>query len=415
MINNNAMSTARKAGLAQGIIMVLTGFLPTLAIISLAPAVPTLVQHFSDIPQVETLVPLMLTAPGLMIALLAPFAGWFADKVGKRRMLIAATVLYGVCGTMPLYSHDFTMVFLSRLGVGVAEAAVLTLANTLLVQYFNVRRRRLWLTLQGFIGPSMASVVIACSGYLTAMDWNGAFWIYAIAFPLALAMKIWVYEPDNLARHDDEPAIDETVFPMARIAVICMTTFIMAIVYSVYIINAGTAFHALSGAAPERIGLMMSLASLSVPIGGLLFGWATSRLSPERTLCLMLALLGTGMVVMSRSDNPVMMGAGAVIQQIGSGMAVSTMIFWVASLVGPAHRGRAMGVWSAAFFLGMFLSPLVVSAIRTTLQANILVPFFVLGCVAIALTFAIFFYTLSGHGRSLRKPMDVEPSKAAVS
>ena len=398
-----AARTTQRAGLAQGLIMVITGFLPILAIVSLAPAVPTLIQHFADVPQAHVLIPLMITAPGLMIAFTAPFAGLLADRWGRRRLLISATMLFGVCGTMPLWSHSLSMIFVSRLGVGLAEAVVLTLANTMLINYFNVRRRRFWLALQGFIGPSLAAAVIASSGYLTAMAWNGAFWIYAIAFPLALAMKVWMFEPDAEKRHDDEPQIDDAVFPWLRIATICVITFLIAIVYYVYTINAGTAFHAIDGASPQRIGLLMSLAALAVPVGALVFGLASSRTTPERVLTLMLAFIGVGMIVIGVAQNAVAMGVGAVVQQIGAGMAVSAMIFWVASLVGPAHRGRAMGAWSSAFFAGMFVSPLFVNVLRVQAQGNIMVPFSVLGCVALVLAAAIFAYTLSGHGHALRK------------
>ena len=75
---------APQAGAAQGIIIALTAFLPILAIVSLAPAVPTLIQHFSGVRWAETLVPLMLTAPGLVIAVTGPFSGWLADRVGRR-------------------------------------------------------------------------------------------------------------------------------------------------------------------------------------------------------------------------------------------------------------------------------------------------------------------------------------------
>jgi MFS family permease len=75
---------APQAGAIQGIIIALTAFLPILAIVSLAPAVLTLIQHFAGMPYVETLVPLMLTAPGLVIAIAGPCTGWLADKFGRR-------------------------------------------------------------------------------------------------------------------------------------------------------------------------------------------------------------------------------------------------------------------------------------------------------------------------------------------
>ena len=192
---------APQAGAIQGIIIALTAFLPILAIVSLAPAVPTLIQHFAGVPYVETLVPLMLTAPGLVIAIAGPCTGWLADKFGRRKLLLSATLLYGICGTMPLYITSLTGIFCSRLGVGLAEAVVLTIANTMLIDYFDDKQRRFWLTVQGVIGPALAVLVLASSGYLTALRWNGAFMIYFVAILLFLAMYFWMFEPAQAARH----------------------------------------------------------------------------------------------------------------------------------------------------------------------------------------------------------------------
>lgn len=304
---------------------------------------------------------------------------------------------------MPLWCHSLALVFASRLGVGLAEAVVLTLANTRLINYFNVRRRRFWLALQGFVGASLAAAVIASSGYLTALAWNGAFWIYAVAFPLCLAMKIWMFEPDADKRHDNEPLIDDSVFPWLRMATVCLLTFVIAVVYYVYTINAGTAFHALDGASPQRIGVLMSLAALAVPLGAITFGWVSSRTTPERVLSVTLVFIGVGMVAIGYATDALTMGVAAAVQQIGAGMAVSSMISWEASLVGPAHRGRAMGAWSSAFFAGMLVSPLFVNLLRVQAEGNIMVPFSVLGSVALVLATGIFVYTLSGHGHALRK------------
>ena len=264
---------APQAGAIQGIIIALTAFLPILAIVSLAPAVPTLIQHFAGVPYVETLVPLMLTAPGLVIAIAGPCTGWLADKFGRRKLLLSATLLYGICGTMPLYITSLTGIFCSRLGVGLAEAVVLTIANTMLIDYFDDKQRRFWLTVQGVIGPALAVLVLASSGYLTALRWNGAFMIYFVAILLFLAMYFWMFEPAQAARPQHAAqAAQHNPFPWPRVIALSVLTFVCAIIYYVYTINGANAFHTLQNASPQRIGLIMSLVSLAVPVGSLLFG-----------------------------------------------------------------------------------------------------------------------------------------------
>lgn len=72
--------TARRAGAAQAWVLILTMFLPILAIIALAPALPTLMDHFKDVPNAKTVVPLLLVVPALYIAIFGSLAGWLTDR-----------------------------------------------------------------------------------------------------------------------------------------------------------------------------------------------------------------------------------------------------------------------------------------------------------------------------------------------
>lgn len=401
----------RKAGIPQGIVMALTAFLPILAIISLVPAVPTLIQHFGAVPHAQTLIPLMITAPGLMIALTASFAGWFADRLGRRRLLLGATLLYGICGTVPLYVDSLLPIFISRLGVGLSEAVVLTMANTMLLDYFDMRGRRIWLTVQGVIGPILGTIVYALSGYLTGMVWNGAFWIYGSAFLLFIAMYIWMYEPTGQERHADEPQIDDTVFPWGRMIGVMALTFVIAALYYIYTINGGSAFHSLDGASPERIGVMMSIASLAVPVGALIFGYISRLISSAQVLGIVLLLVGAGMIGVGYSTDVVQMGVSAFLQQIGAGMAISALIFWVSTLFGPQHRGRVMGCWCSAFFAGMFVSPLFFSAVREMGGGDVLLPFRIFGPASIVIALALY---LAGVGKTRQMKAERQATAQAV-
>jgi len=77
----------RKAGLGQAFVLMITTMLPVFAMVPLAPDVPLLFEHFHSEPHFDVLVPLIMTAPALLIALVSPFAGMLVDYVGRRRIL----------------------------------------------------------------------------------------------------------------------------------------------------------------------------------------------------------------------------------------------------------------------------------------------------------------------------------------
>lgn len=70
--------------------------MPVLGVTVIAPVMPEMGRHFSDTPGSDVLIPLVLTFPALFLALAAPFAGLFADKFDRKRLLLFGMVGYAV-------------------------------------------------------------------------------------------------------------------------------------------------------------------------------------------------------------------------------------------------------------------------------------------------------------------------------
>ena len=193
------MDTPRQAGWPQGLIVVMVGILPMMAIVTLMPIVPALVRNFQHVPGIQTLAPLVLSAPGLCVALFSPFAGILADRIGRRRLLLAFTTLYGIGGVLPFFLTDFNALMGSRLLLGVGEAFILTLGNTLMGDYFEQGERAKWLAWQSFVGPLLGALLLATSGRLSMIQWSLPFLIYGVALLMAAFAYFAAYEPQRAA------------------------------------------------------------------------------------------------------------------------------------------------------------------------------------------------------------------------
>lgn len=347
----------------QGVTIVIAAFLPIFAIVSMFPIVASMIAHFETDPDAAAKVPLMVTAPGLTIAILAPFAGWFVDTFGRRRLLLICTFFYGLFGTLPFFLDDLNQIFASRLALGVCEAGILTIVNTLIGDYWDNESRRNWLFLQGVIGPFLASGVILMSGLVASVRWNGGFLVYLVAFPIYFAMLAFLYEPKGRAEHDALPAAAQTGdtprFPLGAALGVAALTLFSAAQYYVFIVNGSIAFGEVGVNDPAAVAKMSFLPSLFVILGALLFRILSGR-SNGVQLGAFLAILGTGLAVIGLARNPGEMIFGLAIQQTGAGMAVPSLIAWAQTKFPFEHRGRGMGIWTGSFFFGQFISPLLV-------------------------------------------------------
>lgn len=369
-MTGNAETTGRRPGAGQGVTVIVAGFLPILAIVSLFPAVPSIIDHFANDPSASWKVPAMVSAPGLTIAIVALFAGMLVDRFGRRKLLLVSTFFYALFGALPFVLDNLDAIYASRLLLGITEAAILTTLNTLIGDYWDQKGRRNWLTLQGLAGPFLASGVILGSGYLTAFRWNGIFLIYLVALPIFFAMLKYLYEPDNdetvrkMLGIDQAPA--RTPFPMASVLAIGAVTLFASALYYVFIINGGMAFREVGIQESGELGKLTFIPSLFVMAGALVF-WATGRFGPIAQLGIFLALLGGGLAWIGVASDWRWMVAGLIVQQTGAGMAVPTLIAWAQTKLPFEHRGRGMGVWTACFFFGQFSSPFLVALWRSGL------------------------------------------------
>ncbi len=348
----------------QGIVVVIAAFLPIIAIVAMGPAVPGMIEHFANDPNARGAVPAMIGAPGLAMALIAPFAGWLVDRFGRRRLLLASTLLYGVAGSAPLLLDSLDHIYYSRLLLGVSEAGILTVVNTLIGDYWDDKGRKNWLFLQGILGPFIAGCVALIVGYASKMQWNGVFFVYLIAFPIWAAMLVWVFEPKKngaqaAAALNASPA---TAFPWGAAAVTAGVTFFFSMLYYVFIINGALVFKEVGVDQPQRYAALIFIPQLFILAGAVLFRLFANK-GHALQLGVVLLLLGGGLAGMGLATSITAMTAALIVQQTAAGMTVPTLISWTQSKYGFEHRGRGMGIWTAAFFLAQSQSPRLVHAI----------------------------------------------------
>lgn len=365
----SASQAGPTAGLAQGLTVIIAGFLPILAIVTMFPAIPAIIGHFAPTdPTAPTKVPSMVTAPGLTIALVAMFAGLMVDRFGRRTLLLVSTFFYGLIGAAPFFLENLDVIYGSRLLLGLCEAVILTTINTLIADYWPDEGRRKWLALQGLVGPALSSVMIFFAGTMTAWRWNGIFLLYLLALPIWLAMLRWMFEPRSDATVRQMLGMDEERsegFPWAAMLGIAGLTLFSSAIYYVFIVNGATVWQELGVTDPQSIGQITALPTLFILVGAMLFWWLGSRGTGSPTLiAIFLSFLGAGLAVMGLAADWKGMILGMALQQTGAGMAIPTLIAWAQSQLPFAHRGRGMGIWTATFFFGQFSSPLLVSVLR---------------------------------------------------
>src|SRR3954451_15132575 len=190
-----ASAPARTAGKAQLVLLLAGSCLSVLGAVLIAPVLPQMTDHFAGVAGSDVLVPIVLVVPALIIGLTAPFAGVVIDAVDRKRLLIAAMVAYSLFGTAPLYLKSLGLIIVSRVLVGLCEAAIMTCCTTLIADYWSGPRRSRYLGLQTLTASVSAAVFLGVGGALGSAGWRPPFWLYLVAVLLAVPMARLLWQP----------------------------------------------------------------------------------------------------------------------------------------------------------------------------------------------------------------------------
>lgn len=135
----------------------------------------------------------------LTVAMLIPISGWIADRMGTRRVFIAAVSLFSLGSLLCALSGSLEMLVASRVLQGVGGAMMMPVARLALLRAYP-RDELLtvlnFISLPGLVGPVLGPLL---GGWLvTYATWH---WIFLINIPIGIIGILYAlrYMPDFTA------------------------------------------------------------------------------------------------------------------------------------------------------------------------------------------------------------------------
>ncbi|WP_089176005.1 MFS transporter [Bosea sp. AS-1] len=345
----------------RAIALLMAASLTTMANATISPALPGIERLFGADPNAAMLTRLLVPAPSLAVAISAPIIGLVADRLGRRMLLLAGTILFVLSGCAGLVLPDLRTIFASRLVLGLAVALIMTAQTALIGDYFTGHARNALTGLQISARNFGGLVFISLAGWVAALSPRLPFAIYGLAILFLPLMWRVIIDPEPRSSAaaampgESNERSGSWSAPLALLALLQAATnmvfFLMPTQISFFLAMRGYASPATTGA---MLGLLMvsggCLALLYPRIqraggyAGIFFlGYGSMALG-----FLLLPLAGT---------EPLLFLAAAA---IGAGYALvsPSFIALALNLAPPAARGLAGGILTASVFIGQFCSPL---------------------------------------------------------
>ncbi|MEI7294588.1 MFS transporter [Paraburkholderia tropica] len=355
----------REAHFLHALILLSTVICGTLAPTVIGPVLPAMQQHFANVPGIETLVPVVVTMPMFVLGALAMMIGAVSDKIGRKRVLVGALVLYAIAGTAPLYLDSIQAILASRALVGLAEAAAMTVSTSFIGDYFTGAKRDRYAALQVTVASTSAFVFNLMGGVLGAYGWRAPFVAYALPLLLAPLVQIFIWDTQGGRdlREAHAHAADETTFRPWLLALICLAAFGVGMVFMVVPVHLSFMLVQLGVHSTGAIGFAYAMNSVGIIAGTLGFGWfIASRFSVLQQFVLGTIVCGLGFACMGTAHDQTVLTLGGAINGVGCGIVLPALVSWGLRSLPFSRRGFGTGAFTAAQFIGYFCSPIVVMA-----------------------------------------------------
>jgi MFS family permease len=312
----------------------------------------------------ETAVGLMISAfiaPGIV---LIPLAGVLADRYGRRVVLVAGLVLFGVGGTAIAFTTDFRVVLALRVMQGVGAAGMVPV---IIASIGDIYRGTTEATAQGlrFTSSGLSQTVFpALAGVLVVIAWQYPLFIYGLSLPIAALVALRFDEPAP----DRDREAGDTIRRLARFVarphvlamlVVFVTPPFLYIGFLTYV----SVLVRLSGGTPGQAGLVVAVNSGVYAAAASQAGRITARFDSRLVpLVGTNAAMGLGLAVVALTPSVVVAGVGSGLLGIGFGITLSLYRSIATGLAPDDLRGGLVSLAESVIRVGATAAPVVMGA-----------------------------------------------------
>ncbi len=337
--------------------LLLVSSLTIMSIITISPALPQMAIEFANVDNAPFLVKLVLTIPALMIAIVSPVTGRLIDRHGRLKILRLSLVLYAAAGSAGFYLHNIYQILISRAILGIAVGMSMTIVITLIADYFEGMERQKFVGIQIAFMSMGGIIFIGLGGILADHGWRFPFLIYLSSLLVLPLSILFLHEPAPLNKTN---ITGHQIKAPGIIWMLFFNTMFMWILF--FFIPVQIPFH-LKGIGIDKsslIGAAIATSTLFSAISSISYSKIKARFGFLSIFSFGYLLMAAGFVCISFSHTYLLVVIAMMLSGLGMGMMIPNTNMWVMRIVPAEIRGKEIGKLTTFWFLGQFLSPIII-------------------------------------------------------
>ncbi|MFC4988275.1 MFS transporter [Saliphagus infecundisoli] len=331
-----------------------------------SPVLPDLRAAFGVSDAQVGLVITAYTLPGIV---LTPFIGLVADRLGRRRVIVPLLFVFGTAGAGVAFVESFRAVLGLRFLQGIGASALVTLAVTMIGDFYEGTRRDAVMGLNGSTLGTGAAIYPLIGGTLGAIRWNVPFLFFGVAVVVGV-VTLFVLEEPHQERSSDLRTYLRGLRDVLRTP---EALAIFAAIFVVFTVFYGLVLTALPLLLADQFGLgagaigpvlaMVSVASATVSSQ---YGRVSEWRSAPELVALGFVAYGASLIGVRLAPSPILVGVALLAFGVGFGIVMPSIDTTVITLVSDRLRAGVMGLRTSVLRLGQTVGPTAVPFVAET-------------------------------------------------
>lgn len=297
-------------------------------------------------------------------------AGWLADRVGRRRVLVAGWIAALPVPVLLGWGASWNAIVAANILLGVSQGLTWSMTVTMKIDLAGARERGLAMGLNEFAGYGGAGVTALATGFIAAHVGlrPQPFYLGIIYSLLGLALATWTVR-DTTPAPDAQRASGATPATLRRTLVAASQAGLVNNLNDAMSWGVFPLLFAAQGLSLQAIGEIKATYLLTWSVGQLATGALSDRWGRRRLIVGgMLVQAAAHAVVGFGLERPRLAGlAGAWLLGAGTAMAYPALLALVGDVAPPARRARALGAYRFWRDLGYVAGGLTSGIVAQTL------------------------------------------------
>jgi MFS family permease len=289
--------------------------------------------------------------------------GMLADRLGRKAILIPSLLLFGLAGGFCAFQESFELLLVFRFFQGIGASALGTLNVTLIGDLFKGEQRAAAMGYNASVLSIGVASFPAIGGFIADVHWQYVFLLPLLTIPLGIILyfglkSVPIPEKQPLKLYLSK--VWKVVNQKQVWGLFIFNVLLFLILYGTLLSFFPLLMNERFNASPSKIGLFMTLMSLTTALSSAQLGKLRKRYSNITLFLLSSLLYLVALLMIGAGSHYALIIPGMVIFGAGHGLLIPNIQTTLVGYAQPSERAAFMSINSMVIRIGQSLGPMLV-------------------------------------------------------